>query len=165
MTNITIVSIEPCAASMIVGRCEQNWCFSNYARHHEEQFNKIKSEIKSGIYSAVKNVSQNKKVFAKTTAERNEERGNVLRHQNTFLIANFAEPGEVNCDLLEIISSTSRFKNIPPKRYFGRAVRLARWDREGVKQFTLSAHDAFGDRNHMHVDHRSKMRRLSGDLH
>ena len=126
---------------------------------------KVRIGIKSGIYSAVENVSQNKKVFAKTTAERNEERGNVLRHQNTFLIANFAEPGEVNCDLLEIISSTSRFKNIPPKRYFGRAVRLARWDREGVKQFTLSAQDAFGDRNHMHVDHQSKIRRLSCDLH
>ena len=55
--------------------------------------------IKSGIYSAVKNVCQNKKVFAKTTAERNEERGNVLRHQNTFLIANYAEPGEVNFDI------------------------------------------------------------------
>ena len=98
----------------------------------EEQFNKINSSIKSkvnGIYSAVKNVSQNKKVFAKTTTERNEERGNVLRHQNTFLIANYAEPGEVNCDifrtwgnLLEIISSASRFKNIPPKRYFGKEV-------------------------------------------
>ena len=84
---------------------------------------KVRIGIKSGIYSAVENVSQNKKVFAKTTAERNEERGNVLRHQNTFLIANYAEPGEVNCDifrtwgdLLEIFSSTSRFKNIPPKR-------------------------------------------------
>ena len=53
----------------------------------------IKSKV-NGIYSAVKNVSQNKKVFAKTTAERNEERGNVLRHQNTFLIANNAGSGE-----------------------------------------------------------------------
>ena len=87
---------------------------------------KVRIGIKSGIYSAVKNVSQNKKVFAKTTAERNEERGNVLRHQNTFLIANFAEPGEVNCDLLEIISSTSRFKNIPPKPYFGRACQVGK---------------------------------------
>ena len=81
----------------------------------------------------MKNVSQNKKVFAKTTTERNEERGNVLRHQNTFLIANYAEPGEVNCDifrtwgnLLEIISSASRFKNIPPKPYFGRACQIGK---------------------------------------
>ena len=55
---------------------------------------KVRIGIKSGIYSAVKNISQNKKVFAKTTAERNKERGNVLRHQNTFLIANNAGSGE-----------------------------------------------------------------------
>ena len=55
---------------------------------------KVRIGIKSGIYSAVKNISQNKKVFAKLTAERNEERGNVLRHQNTFLIANNAGSGE-----------------------------------------------------------------------
>ena len=95
MTNMTIVSIESCSASMAAGRSEQSSCFS-YARHHEEQFNKIKSENwnqKWDIFCCEACI-QNKKVFAKTTAERNEERGNVLRHQNTFLIANNAGSGE-----------------------------------------------------------------------
>ena len=85
---------------------------------------KVRIGIKSGIYSAVKNISQNKKVFAKLTAERNEERGNVLRHQNTFLIANNAGSGEaVTYSEPSESLMKSFYHPVEPKTFHQRGIR------------------------------------------
>ena len=88
---------------------------------------KVRIGIKCEIHATVKNVSQNKKVFAKTTAERNEERGNVLRHQNTFLIANNAGSGEaVTYSEPSESLMKSFYHSVEPKTFHQRGIMAKR---------------------------------------
>ena len=125
---------------MAAGRSEQSSCFSNYARHHEEQFNKIKSENwnqKWDIFCCEEYIPEQeslcqaysrkkwgtRKCFATSKYFPNCQQRRVWRSCDIF---------RTQWKPLGIISSSSRTETFHQRGILAKHVRLSKWDKEGA---------------------------------